>query len=176
MNTATKTNQSGQLPEATLDWFKTDAHTEQARMLFTPSVQVALRQHLRLGYWLSKCKPITPETIKRACKAIAFADAPEGAAPAPMEQQHIDAVLCAHQGFTAIVEPGTGELIGWGIPEMGGLLDYANQSYLAGAQARSDRAKKGAEARWHPKTGPAPGPATTGVPSSTVTTSEPEDF
>lgn len=120
-------------------------------MLFTPSVQVALRQHLRVGYWLSKCATITPETIKRACKAIAFADAPDGSVPVLMDETHIAAVLCEHQGFTAVVEPGTGALMGWCIPEMAGALQHANQSYQAGSQERSARAKKAAEVRWSAK-------------------------
>ena len=145
-------------------------------MLFTPSVQVALRLHLRLGYWLSKCQPITLETVKRACKAIAFADAPEGSVPVLMGQSHIDAVLCAHQGFAAIVEPETGELLGWSIPEMAGTLQHANESYLAGAQGRSERAKRAAEARWSPKPAPADSSHAHEAPSSRSRGGSSDDF
>ena len=145
-------------------------------MLFTPSVQVALRQHLRLGYWLSKCKPITPETVKRACKSIAFADAPEGSMPVLMEQQHVDAVLSAHQGFAAIVELETGELLGWSIPEMAETLQQANESYLAGAQGRSDRAKKAAEARWTAKKPPVGSPDMREVPEPESICGASDDF
>lgn len=139
---------TGRLPETTLDWFKTNAIAEQALMLFTPSVQVSLRQHLRLGYWVTKCKPITPEAVKRTCKAISFADTPEGELPVSIAQEHINAVLCADQGFTQIVDSETGELMGWDIPELAGMLSHANDGYLLGAQGRADRAKRAAAARW----------------------------
>ena len=145
-------------------------------MLFTPSVQVALRQHLRHGYWLSRCQPITPETVRRACKAIAFADAPEGSVPIPMEQPHVDAVLTTHQGFASIVDPSTGELLGWSIPEMEGTLQHANQSYLDGAQGRSERAKRAADARWSTKAVSAGSLVAPKVPPTASRSSPSDDF
>jgi hypothetical protein len=151
MTQPTPTNSAKAPPETTLDWFKTHAFTEHSKMLYTPSVQIALRQHLRLSYWLSKCQPITPEGVSRARKAIAFADAPEGVAPVLMDQSHVDAVLCQDQGFSAVTDPDTGEVVGWSIPEMLGMLEHANQCYQSGAQGRAERAKKAADARWSPK-------------------------
>lgn len=142
---------TSRLPETTLDWFKTNAFAEHSKMLYTPSVQIALRQHLRLSYWLSKGQAITPESVRRACKLIAFADTPEGAVPVLMGQEHIDAVLSLEQGFAPIVAQETGELTGWCVPEMLGMLEHANEGFLAGAQGRSVRAKKAAEARWTQK-------------------------
>jgi hypothetical protein len=163
-------------PETTLDWFKTNAFTEHSKMLYTPSVQIALRQHLRLNYWLTKCQLITHEGVKRAVRAIAFADAPEGAAPVLMGQEHIDAVLSLDQGFEAVTDTVTGEHLGWSVPEMLGMLEHANQSYQQGTQARAERARRAAQARWSGKA--ASEVATQAIPSGQgpLQDTDPADF
>jgi hypothetical protein len=136
------------LPEATLDWFRTNANQELERMRFTPSVQVTLRHQLRATYWATKCQPLTRETVGRACKGISFADTPEGAVPVPMDQWHIDAVLSADQGFAQVVHPESGELIGWSIPELRAQIEKADKAYLAATEARSAKGSNAANVRW----------------------------
>lgn len=135
-------------PESTLDWFKTYAFPELEKMRFTPSVQIALRQQLRMTYWATKCRPLTREAVGRISKAIAFADTPEGGVPVPIAQAHIDAVLCSDQGFAPVADPDTRELLGWAIPEMLEALEHAGKSYEAAAAARSAKASAASATRW----------------------------
>lgn len=135
-------------PDTSLSWFKTKAYEELEAVRYLPSVQVALRQHLRLAFWLTRGQPLTREAVERACKAVSIADATQGAAPVPTAQTNVDAVLCKELGFVQEVVPDTGEFLGWVIPDMLEMLEHAGRSYQEGAAARSARAKKAATARW----------------------------
>ena len=131
-----------------LGWFKTEAFPEFEGLDYVPSVQVALRHRLRLSYWLRSCQTITPDVLSRTCKAVALADLQEGAHPKPIAQSHIDEVMTPSRGFLAVVDPETGELIGWDVPDLLAQMHQATAAYQAGQEARSQKAAKAAMARW----------------------------
>ncbi len=151
---------------ASLGWFKTEAYPELEGMGFVPSVQVALRSRLRLSYWLGGCKTITPDTVDKACRHISMADATGGQLPQPLGSHHVDAVLTSDRGFEKVVDPETGELVGWAIPDLYAQAQQANASFDAGRTARSARGKLAARARWDGKASADSGAA----PETTATT------